>query len=82
MTTILIDQAEKELAALLSRAQAGEDIVISDRAGAGVRLVPVEAQKSYRGRGALRGVIEVSDADLFDPLPEEEIERWQGGAEK
>jgi len=33
---------------------------------------------SYRGRGALKDKVKVSDEDLFEPLPEVEIGRWWG----
>lgn len=77
MTTIALEKAEKELAGLIKRAQAGEDIVIAD-GEARVRLEPVAIEPSYRGRGALKGKIQISDAALFDPLPEEELKAWEG----
>lgn len=79
MNTITIEIAQKELAALIKRARAGEHIVISDADGASVKLAPVEAQAtSYRGRGILKGKIAASDEALFGPLPEEELKRWCG----
>lgn len=76
MTTITIHQAEKNLAALLARVRAGEEIVISDGERPGVKLSSLTT--SYRGRGALKGKIKVTDEDLFEPLPDEEIARWWG----
>jgi len=81
MATITIDKAEKELAELIRRACAGEEIVISDEHGKGVILAPIEqaAQKGGRpGRGLLKGQARVSDEDLFGPLPEDELKRWWG----
>lgn len=79
MTMIEIKAAEKDLAALIKRARAGEEIVIADAEGARVKLAPVEAEKpSYRGRGILKGKISASDEALFGPLPEEELKLWYG----
>ena len=78
-TTISLHDAEQDLAALLKRARAGEDIVIADGNEPGVKLAPVPAGKpSYRGRGILKGKISVSDEALFGPLPEDELKRWYG----
>ena len=76
MTTVTIEKAEKELAALVERARAGEEIIISHGGEPRIKLQPVEP--SYRGRGALKGKIEVSDADLFQPLSDDELKRWWG----
>lgn len=77
MITVTIDKAEKELAAIVKRARSGEEIAISDGVGADVKLAPIATQ-SYCGRGVLKSIVQVSDADLFKPLPEQELERWWG----
>ena len=86
MTTIMIDKAEKDLAALLKRARQGEEIVITDGEEPGIKLAPIDLaadvpKPSYRGRGILKGKIKVSDEDLFDPLPEDELKLWYGEGE-
>jgi antitoxin (DNA-binding transcriptional repressor) of toxin-antitoxin stability system len=81
MMTITIEQAGKNLAALLERARAGEEIIISDGQEPGVRLEPVGRKPSLRGFGALKGKINVPDEDLFGPLPEDELKRWHGEGE-
>ena len=73
MQTVTVEQAEKNLAALLERARAGEEIVISDGRQPGLRLEPV-SQPSRRGFGKIK----VADEDLFGPLPEDELKRWHG----
>jgi hypothetical protein len=40
---------------------------------------PVEQPKLYRGRGILKGKISVSDEDLFESLPDEELKLWNEG---
>jgi antitoxin (DNA-binding transcriptional repressor) of toxin-antitoxin stability system len=78
MTTITIEKAEKELAALVRRAIAGEEIIISEGEQPRVKLQPVESKTSLQGFGILKGKIRVSDEDLFGPLPEDELKRWYG----
>jgi antitoxin (DNA-binding transcriptional repressor) of toxin-antitoxin stability system len=78
MTTITLDKAKADLAALLDRALAGEEIIIANGDAPGVRLAPVAEPSSYRGRGILKGKIKVSDEDLFDPLPDDELRLWNG----
>lgn len=78
MTTITIEKAEKELAALVRRAIAGEEIIIAEGEQPRVKLQPVEPKTSLRGFGILKGKIRVSDEDLFGPLPEDELKRWYG----
>lgn len=87
MTTITLEKAQQDLPALIERALAGEDIVIAtnDRK---VRLAAVatptefdEATARRRGYGLLKGQFEVTDA-FFDPLPDEELNAWEGRATK
>jgi antitoxin (DNA-binding transcriptional repressor) of toxin-antitoxin stability system len=71
MATINIDDAVKELTALIARARSGEEIVIADGTGNAVRLAPVGPgvtdRTSYRGRCLLRDKARVSNEDLFGP---------------
>jgi antitoxin (DNA-binding transcriptional repressor) of toxin-antitoxin stability system len=69
MMTITIEQAEKNLAALLERARAGEEIIISDVTEPGVSLKPV-GSVSLRGFGALKD--KIKDEDWCG----EELKRW------
>lgn len=82
MSTITIDKAEKELAALIERVRQGEEIVISDGTEPRVKLALVDHQPatkpSLRGRGILKGKAKVSDEDLFGPMSEDELKRWWG----
>lgn len=80
MATINLHQAKSELSALVSRAEAGEEIVIARRNKPAVKLVPVAATpKKPRVPGALahlRG--KIPDLLFFDPLPEAEVRAWEG----
>ena len=71
MTMIItIEKAEKELAELVKRAMAGEEIIIADGAEPRVKLQPVGLETALRGFGVLKSKIRVSDEALFGPLPE------------
>ena len=81
MTTISIDDAKNELAALIERARQGEEIVITDGSKPVAKLEPVEAKVSRRGFGMFKGQFHVPDEAFFDPLPEDELKLWTGEAE-
>jgi antitoxin (DNA-binding transcriptional repressor) of toxin-antitoxin stability system len=77
MTTITLEKAQQELPALVKRALAGEEIVISagDRL---VRLAPSptetdfnEATARRRGYGSMKGQLLVGP-EFFEPLSDEE----------
>ena len=84
MTTITLDKAQHDLPALVERALAGEEIVIAIEGTAAVKLSRVPAPDVFdeltarkRGYGSMKGKFEVPDA-FFEPLPEAELEAWDG----
>jgi antitoxin (DNA-binding transcriptional repressor) of toxin-antitoxin stability system len=75
MTTIPLDKAQQELAVLVKRAIAGEDIVIESD-DMQVRLLPVPrafdaVTARRRGYGLLKGKLFVGP-EFFEPLSDEE----------
>jgi antitoxin (DNA-binding transcriptional repressor) of toxin-antitoxin stability system len=77
MTTITLQKAQQDLAVLVERALAGEEIVIEtdDRQ---VRLSPLPASPAFdpetarrRGYGAFKGKL-VVEPEFFEPLSDEE----------
>lgn len=74
MVTVEADAAAGRLLELLALAEAGETVVIARAGTPVVQLVPV-ARMVRRRFGALAGQGAVDDA-FFEPLPEEELERW------
>lgn len=72
-----VGEAKTRLSQLLAQAEAGEEVVIARDGSPVVRLVPVEA----RGRqfGFLK--LDISDEDLFAPLPDEELALWEGAGD-
>ena len=83
MTTITVENAQKDLPALIKRALAGEEIVIEVDEQR-VRLAHVkpapafdEATARRRGYGSMRGLFELTDS-FFEPLPDDEQKLWEG----
>ncbi len=77
--TIMVNvhEAKTHLSRLLSRAAAGEEIIIA-RAGKPVaKLVALPEAQQPRTPGLWKGKLTVPDS-FFDPLPEEELAAWEG----
>ena len=74
---ITVHEAKSQLSKLIERACAGEDVVISRGDTPVVRLVPVHALVPLRKFGSMKGRAKTTKA-FFDPLPEEELEGWEG----
>lgn len=68
MQKVNVHQAKTRLSELLSKVEAGEEIIIA-RAGKPVaRLVPASVVTEKRLLGTARGQVQISD-DFNDPLP-------------
>ena len=74
---IPIHVAKAQLSRLIARACEGEDVVIARGKVPMVRLVPVSRPVVERRFGAMKGEVHV-DESFFDPLPEDELEAWEG----
>ena len=79
MTTVTVHQAKTHLSKLIAAAERGEEVVIARGDKPAVRIVPFEPrlQSPSRRFGALREEGKF-DETFFDPLPEEELRRWEG----
>ena len=77
MITVDVEEAHGQFASLLDRVQAGEEVVI-ERYGLVVKLARIR-DKGRPEFGSMKGLIELDDS-FFDPLPEEELRLWEGGA--
>jgi len=73
MKTINVHEAKTHLSRLLEQAHAGEEIVLSKAGKPYARLVPLENPK--RKLGFIEGQV---DDSFFDPLPDAELEAWDG----
>jgi prevent-host-death family protein len=78
MTTVTIEKAGTDLAKLVSMAEAGEEIIITRNNTPVAQLVPLTRSKEPRQPGALKGKLNLPDEFFFDPLPNDELERWWG----
>ena len=69
-----VQEAKTHLSALLARVAAGERIVLSRHGKPIAKLVPLDPSPR-RQLGFLQGRV---DEGFFDPLPDDELERWGG----
>jgi prevent-host-death family protein len=67
-----VQEAKTHLSALLARVAAGERIVLSRHGKPIAQLVPLDPSPR-RQLGFLRGRV---DEAFFEPLPDDELERW------
>lgn len=76
MKTVTIHEAKTNLSKLIEEACEGKEIVIARGPKPVARLVPISDVRGRRKPGALRGKLRV-DPEFFEPLPDEEIARWE-----
>jgi prevent-host-death family protein len=76
---VTIHKAKTTLSQLIARAHEGEEIIIARGDVPVARLVPIVERPPRRRPGTLAGIVEIPDA-FFEPLPPEEIDRWEGGS--
>jgi prevent-host-death family protein len=79
VTVITVHAAKTNLSSLIERAEAGEDIIIARGKDPAVKLVPVKPPVQRRF-GLFKGLAKVG-AEFFEPLPEEELQAWDGERE-
>lgn len=79
-TLVNVHEAKTHFSRLLERAHAGEEIVLAKAGKPYARLVPLEAPQVERRPGRLKGKGRL-DESFFDPLPEDELRRWEGDEE-
>ena len=78
--TVNMHEAKTNFSKLVERAMAGEDIVVAKAGKPCVRLVridpePLPPRRPGRYKGMLRNI---PDSVWFDPLPDEELDLWEG----
>ena len=75
MATYTIHAARINLAKLVARAEAGEEVVLIRSNKPVARIVPIAARPK-RKFGRLKGKGSVGP-EFFEPLPEEELKLWE-----
>jgi prevent-host-death family protein len=78
MTIVTVHVAKTNLSKLIERAEAGEEIVIARGDQPAVKLLPVTPTPK-REFGLYRGLAKVGP-EFFEPLPDDELRAWEGGA--
>lgn len=73
-----VHDAKTQFSKLLERAHAGEEIILAKAGKPYARMMPLEAAAPKRMRGRLKGI---DDTAFFDPLPDGEINAWEGGTD-
>lgn len=68
--------AETHLSELVTRAEAGEEVILAHGDRYAACLVPVPAVGPRRQPGRLRGRIAVGP-EFFEPLPQGELAAWE-----
>jgi hypothetical protein len=58
--------------------EAGKEVVIA--CGGQPAAEPMPGKAPRREFGSMKGVYDVPDAFFFDPLPEDELKRWEAPA--
>jgi len=71
-TQVNVQEAKTHLSQLLSRAEAGEEIIIARGGSPVARLVPLVAP-ARRELGFVHASVPDS---FFEPLPEDELDQW------
>lgn len=70
-----VHEAKTHLSKLLDQAHAGQEIILAKAGKPYARLMPLAPGPGRRQPGRLSG--RVGDA-FFEPLPDDELDRWEG----
>ena len=82
MAVVTIHDAKTNLSKLIARVEAGEEIVIARGKKPVAKVVPLTEAKRRPQFGAMKGKWpKIPDEFFFDPLPEEELQLWEGGSD-
>ncbi|WP_119681221.1 type II toxin-antitoxin system Phd/YefM family antitoxin [Indioceanicola profundi] len=72
-----VHAAKTHLSKLIDAALAGEEVVIAKGSKPAVKLVPIPEQ--HFQIGLLKGSLAGPEPDLLAPMPDDELELWEGG---
>ena len=71
-----IHEAKTQLSRLIQQAERGEEVIIARGKKPVVRLVAIGTAPKKRQLGIFRGEFTLGPG-FFEPLPEDELERWE-----
>lgn len=79
LTVVNVHDAKTHLSKLLDRAHRGEEIILAKAGVPYAKLVPFKAPVPQRREpGGLRVTGDIPDSVWFDPLPDEELDLFEG----
>jgi prevent-host-death family protein len=79
LSVVNVHEAKTHLSKLLDRAHGGEEIVLAKAGVPYAKLVPFEPPAPRRRQpGGLRVTGDIPDSAWFDPLPDEELDTFDG----
>ena len=70
-----IHEAKTQLSRLIQQAERGEEVIIARGKKPVVRLVAIQTPPQKRQLGIFRGESALGP-EFFEPLPEDELEKW------
>jgi len=74
-----VHDAKTQFSKLVDRAHAGEEIIVAKAGVPYARLVPLEPPAPVRRRpGGLTVLGQIPESVWFDPMPDDELELWEG----
>ncbi|KPF65722.1 prevent-host-death protein [alpha proteobacterium AAP81b] len=77
--TVNVHEAKTQFSKLLERAHAGEEIIVAKAGKPYARLVKLEDPKPVRRQpGGWPGLAAIPDEVWFAPLPDDELDAWEG----
>lgn len=76
---INVHEAKTHLSRLLDRVKAGEEITLAKAGEPYAKLVPIVPPAGEKRKGGqFEGLIDLPDSFFFDPLPDDELDLWEG----
>lgn len=80
--SVNVHEAKTHFSKLMERVHAGEEIIVAKAGKPYMRMVPLEpeavAPRPKRTPGGLEITGYIPDSVWFDPLPDEELDWWEG----
>ncbi len=75
-TTVNVHEAKTHFSKFLEEAHAGKEIILAKAGKPYARMVPLAEATPKRQAGRLKGLID--DSLFFEPLPDAELDAWEG----
>ena len=72
---INVHDEKTQFSKLLERAHAGQEIILAKAGKPYARMIPLAPATPKRQRGRVKGIV---DDAFFDPLPDADLDAWEG----